>query len=71
MRLRAGSLVWQQAPAWVLGLGVLALAFYLVYARIGSAGPWIAVGVGLVMAVALTLRGRLWPPPGGSSPSEF
>lgn len=61
-------LVWQQAPAWVLGIGVLALAFYLVYARIGSAGPWIAVGVGLVMSVALSFRQRLWPPQ-GQSPS--
>jgi hypothetical protein len=60
-------LVWQQAPAWVLGLGVLALAFYLVYARIGATGPWVAVAVGLVMSVALTLRPRLWPT-GGSAP---
>jgi TolA-binding protein len=52
-------LVWQQAPAWALGIGVLGLAFYLVYARISTAGPWIAVAVGLIIAVVLAYRTKL------------
>ncbi len=53
------ALAFQQGPGWVLGTAVLALAFYLVYARITSPGPWIAIAVGLVMAVALTFRTRI------------
>ncbi len=55
----ARVLALQQGPAWVLGTAVLALAFYLVYARITSPGPWVAIAVGLVMAVALTFRTRI------------
>jgi hypothetical protein len=55
----ARALALQQGPAWVLGTAVLALAFYLVYARITSPGPWVAIAVGLVMAVALTFRTRI------------
>lgn len=55
----ARALALQQGPAWVLGTAVLALAFYLVYARITSPGPWVAIAVGLVMAVALTFRSRI------------
>jgi hypothetical protein len=38
---------------------VLGLAFYLVYARISTAGPWIAVAVGLIIAVVLAYRTKL------------
>jgi hypothetical protein len=48
--------LWQQLPAWVLGLAALALGFVMVVRGYDSPAGWLAVSTSVIISVVASFR---------------